>query len=172
VLVLVFFVIGGIMYSSQETTILVQTTTSATSAGQVVINSLEMGVRNSENSLGGSVPLKLTNPTGSDQMLTGLVVGKSAAGTAQCEAWYYSASDGTIRQNVSGTAITAPTSAQLKSWLVLASGVTPITGTTIFAFTTPTLSVDYKVSAGKDPAVPFSSTFASRTGTTGTIACF
>ena len=171
-LVLVFVAIGGIMYSSQKTTILVATTTSATSAGQAVINSIETGVRNSENSLGMSVPLKLTNPTGSDQMLTGLVVGKSAAGTAQCDAWYYSATDGTIRKKVSSTAIAAPTSSQLHSWSILASGITPISGTTIFTFTTPTVSVAYKVDAGKDPAVPFSSTFASRTGTTGTIACF
>lgn len=172
ILFIVIIIIGGIMTSSQKTTVLVTTTTTATSNGQAAINSIETGVRNSENSLGGSVPLKLTNPTGYDQMLTGLVIGKSTAGTAACQAWYYQASTSKLYTKTSSAQITAPTAAQVSKWVLLASGVSPVSGTSIFTFVTPTVTVSYKVDAGKDPAVPFTSTFASRTGSTGTITCF
>jgi prepilin-type N-terminal cleavage/methylation domain-containing protein len=172
-LALVISVIGGLMYSTQKTEVLVQTTTTATTSGQAVINSVENGVRNSEVSAGQSVPIKLTNPTGSDQMLTALVVGSGTTATTTCKAWYYSASAGTVSITSSTAAISAPTVAQLATWTQVATGVSPISGSTIFSLAGTTgVNLSYKVSAGLDPSVPFSSTVISRTGTTGTTACF
>jgi prepilin-type N-terminal cleavage/methylation domain-containing protein len=171
-LALVISVIGGLMYSTQKTEVLVQTTTTATTSGQAVISSIENGVRNSEVGLGGSVPVSLTNPSGSDQMLTALVVGSGTTASTTCQAWYYSASAGTIRYTTSTGAISAPSVTQLATWTQLATGISPTSGTSIFSLSGATVNIAYKVSAGLDPSVPFASTVVSRTGTIGTSACF
>jgi type II secretory pathway pseudopilin PulG len=172
-LVLVLLVVGGIMFSSSKTEVLVRSTTTATSSGQSVTNSIETGVRNAELPAGGTAPIGLRTPTGADQMVTVLTVGSGAVATARCAAWYYSASTGSIRYTTSATAIAAPSSNSLKTWTLLATGISPLSGSAVFSLRgSSALTFAFKVDAGSDPAVPFQSSITSRTGTTGSVACF
>jgi hypothetical protein len=170
---LVLLVIVGVVIGSNNTETIVATVTSATSSGQLVSNSLVSGIRNSQNSLNTAVPLKLTFPSGNDQMVESLVLGSATTASSKCKAWYYSATKKSIYAMTSAAAITAPSTAQLSSWRLLATGVTPITGTTVFTLSgTKGLTFSFQVNAGKDPAVPFNTTVTSLTGLTGAIACY
>jgi hypothetical protein len=102
-----------------------------------------------------------------------LVVGSASTATAKCNAWYYSASTSKVYWTSSATAITAPSAAQLATWFLLSTGVSPISGTTIFTLSGTTgLSIAFKEDAGSDAAVPFQSTVTSITGLTGSVACY
>jgi prepilin-type N-terminal cleavage/methylation domain-containing protein len=171
--VLVLSVVGGIMWSSSQAEGLVRNVTSATSAGQAVANSLENGIRNSENSFGQVIPLKILT-SGSDQMVVALVAQNGATASAKCQAWYYDATNKLIRYTTSASAIALPSSATLAAWTKLSTGVKPITGSTIvFSLRGTTgLNFAFQEDAGKDPAVAFQSSITSRTGLTGSVACF
>ncbi|MEJ1231044.1 MAG: hypothetical protein WDM88_11105 [Galbitalea sp.] len=170
--VIVVGVIGGILISSQNTQGVVSTVGTATTSGQLVTNSIESGIRNSENWSTRLRPLHAHGARRGDQLLTALVVGGGATAVAKCTAWYYSASTGSIRYRSSATAIPTPTSATLSSWSLLSSGVMPISGTSVFSLTgTNGVSIAFKENAGRDPAVPFQSTVYSLTTLTGSISC-
>ncbi|MES2169260.1 MAG: hypothetical protein V4479_00850 [Actinomycetota bacterium] len=171
--VLVLIVVAGIMISSTTTEGLVRNVSTATKSGQGVTNSLERVIRNAAIS-SGTTKSVLVTAVGSDQMVTALTVGSGATATTQCAAWYFSSAAKAIRYHTwASGAITAPSAAVLSTWTLLASGITPVTGTTIFTQSSSTeIAFAFKVDAGKDPAIPFQSAVASQTGMTGTIACF
>jgi prepilin-type N-terminal cleavage/methylation domain-containing protein len=170
---LVLSIVGGLMFSSQSTEVIVGSVTQATQNGTAVQNSIVNGIRNSESSLGTSLPFKLTVPATGDQMVTALVVGSGATATTTCQAWYFSSSTKSIRYKVSSSAIGTPNAAVLATWTLLSTGVTPISGSTIFSPTgTNGLSMAFNEAAGNDPAVPFQTSVYSRTGLTGTISCY
>jgi hypothetical protein len=62
----------------------------------------------------------------------------------------------------------------LATWMKLSTGVRPITGSTIvFSLRGTTgLNFAFQEDAGADPAVAFQSSTTSRTGLTGSVACF
>lgn len=172
-LVLVLSVVGGLMISTTSSERIVRSVTSATNAGQLVSRSVTMGIRNSGNSASTAVPFMLTTPAGSDQMLSALRIGSGAAATSQCVAWYYSATEHSVRYTTSTAAITAPSSAALASWTLLSTGVTPLSGTGIFALQgSKGITLAFKEDAGNADGVVFQSSVSSRTGLTGSIACF
>lgn len=171
----VLTLIGGILFSSTQAEGTVRTVAQATSAGQVVTASVQNGIRNSAISLNSTTPYKLTVPTGSDQLLVALVVSNGTTATASCAAWYYSATAQTVRYLTSGSAISAPTSAALANWTLLAKGISPISpSTTIFtARGTYGVNLAFQASAGTTASpIPFQSSITSRTGMTGAIACY
>ncbi len=171
--ILVLTVVAGIMVSSTTTESLVRNVSTATKSGQSATNSLERGIRNAAYAVSTTQSVKVT-AVGTDQMVTALVVGSGTTSTTQCVAWYYSSSAGTIRYHAAASgSITTPTASVLNTWSLLASGVTPVTGTTIFTQSSTTeLAFAFKVDAGKDPAIPFQSAVASQTGVTGSVTCF
>ncbi|MCU1415001.1 MAG: hypothetical protein JWN80_2341, partial [Microbacteriaceae bacterium] len=171
--VLVLIVVAGIMISSTTTESLVRNVSTATKSGQSATNSIERGIRNAAYAVGTTQSVKVT-VIGSDQIVTALVVGNGATATTQCEAWYFSSTAKTIRYHAwTSGSITAPIASVLSTWTLLASGVTPVTGTTIFTQSSSTeLAFSFKADAGKDPAIPFQSAVSSQTGVTGSVACF
>lgn len=171
--VLVISVVAGIMFSSTNTEGLVRNVSVATEAGQSLTNSLERGIRNSAYKVGTLQSVRVLN-VGSDQLVTALTVGSGSAISASCSAWYYSAATHSVRFfSWPSGAIVAPTLAALSSWKLLSTGVSPVTGDFIFTLDGPTtLSFAFNEDAGKDPAIPFQSTVASRTAITGSTACF
>ena len=168
---LVISVVGGLMISTMKTQGTVSTITSATTQGQLVSSSIQNGIRNASV---GSSPnaYSLSSPSGTDQFLVALVVGSGATITSTCSAWYYSASTQSIRFMRSASAITAPTAAVLATWTLLSTGVTPSTGSAIFALSGPSLSFAFRQAASNNSYVSFSSTISSRTGMTGSSPCF
>ena len=171
--VVVLSIVGGIMWSSSQAEGLVRNVTTATSAGQAVTNSLETGIRNSEYKPATTIPLTILT-SGSDQMLVALVAQNGATVSAKCEAWYYDATNKVIRYTTSASAIALPNAATLATWTKLSTGVGLVTGSsTVFSLRGTTgINFAFQEDAGKDPAVAFQSTVTSRTGVTGSVACF
>ena len=170
-IVVVLSVIGGLMISTMKAQGTVSTVTSATTQGQLVSSSIQNGIRNASVGISPNAYL-LTTPSGTDQLLVALVVGSGATITSTCSAWYYSASTQSVRFKNSASAITAPTAAALTTWTLLSTGVTPTTGSSIFALNGPSLSFAFRQAAANNSYVSFSSTISSRTGMTGSSPCF
>ena len=150
------------MLQNSSTTTAVGT---SSTAAQLTARSIETGIRNSSD-------FNMTNPTGSDQMVVARVISRGAAVTWSCQAWYYSATEGSVRTTSSAAAIVAPTAAQLATWTLLNDGVVPLSGTTIFAVSGRELNVAFKTSADGHPPVAITTSAFSRAGATGSVSCY
>ncbi len=165
-LVLILAIVGTMIVSLSSTSKTVRTQTATSSSAQAAAESIERGIRNSSDFL-------LTNPTGTDQMLVARTARGTTTVTWVCAAWYYSASNGgSIRYTSSMSAIATPSASTLGTWTLLSSGVTPITGTTIFTGSSPTLSFSFNGTSSGGGPVALISTVLSRAGSSGTPACY
>ena len=166
---LVLAIVGAMMINTMRTSNTVTSVIEASNAGQLAAHSIEQGIRNSSD-------FNLTSPTGTDQLLIARTALGGTTLTWRCAAWYYSpAGNGSIRYTVSDLAIPlVPTSAQLATWTVLAKGIEPISGTTIFntSVSSKQLSVAFHGLAGDPPPVAISSSAHSRAGAVGSPACY
>jgi prepilin-type N-terminal cleavage/methylation domain-containing protein len=166
---LVLAIVGAMMTNTMRTSNTVTSVTEASNAGQFAAHSIEKGIRNSSD-------FNLTSPAGNDQLLIARTALSGATLTWKCAAWYYSsAGDGSIRYMISDGAIPlAPTSAQLATWTLLAEGIEPVTGTTIFStpVSSKQLSIAFHGLAGDHPPVAISSSAHSRAGAVGSPACY
>lgn len=164
--VLVLVVAGSLLTSLSRTQRQVSTSTTVTSVGQVVTSSLTKAVRNSS-------AVQLTAPVAGDQLVRARTAGNAASLTWQCEAWYFQASSQTLRYTSSSAAVASPSTTDLKSWTLLASGVAPVTGAAIFGLNTSsfTLTYGFKVSDASS-SQSFQSAVSSRTQVAGSSPCF
>jgi prepilin-type N-terminal cleavage/methylation domain-containing protein len=145
---IIITVISGIFLSSLTAEKTVRTVVQATTQGQLAAQSVQTGIRNSTD-------FRLQTYDNKDQLLLARVAGNQTALTYGCAAWYYSASERTIRYKSSTAAIAPPTAAQVATWLRLVDGVVPATSspatTTIFV-TTPgapnQLDIAFEVNGG------------------------
>jgi hypothetical protein len=139
----------------------------ATTAGQLAARSIDSGVRN-------SLQFQLSTPTGADQLIRARVQGTGATGGTYCAAWYYSATERTIRYKrftpatPTATAIVPATftAAERSSWLLLLEGVRPAEGRPatdpVFSQSGATLKLDITVAAGRDQPTPITSSSTRR----------
>ena len=169
-LVVVMLGVASLMVTLIKAPRLVTSRMDAANSGEVMVRSIEQGIRNSSN-------FRLTTPSGADQLLVARTAQASATLTWVCAAWYFSAADGSIRYHQSLTAIPAvPTSADLASWSVLGSAVAPSSGTGIFAVSGQELVTSFTVAAagqsGQSTAQLISTSVFSRGGSTGSPACY
>ncbi|TFD55445.1 hypothetical protein E3T55_01155 [Cryobacterium frigoriphilum] len=173
--VVVLTLIGGMLISTLAAERTISGRTGASTAGQIITQSIHAGVRN-------AVALETTQaPNG--HLLRLANVGNAAVATPYCQAWFYDATPpGRVyyrRADVSAVPITVPTAAQLSSdgWLLLGSGIAP--GTSVAApwkvSGTPADTVRLELSVATDvgdaPA-PFTATSTSRQDVTGLSTCF
>jgi Tfp pilus assembly protein PilW len=165
-LVLVIGVAGGMLVSVMVNSKTVNALSDATTAGQLTVDSIDSSIRNSSD-------FQLTVPSGTDQLLIARTASTNGPLTWSCIGWYYSASGtGSIRSLRSSTAILPPTSTGLASWTLLAEGITPVTGTTVFSATPKELTVSFMSRAGNQPPVGITSAAVSRAGASGSLSCF
>ena len=141
--------------------------TTATTDAQLAGTTIDTGIRNSSG-------FELTT-VGGDQLLVARVAGGGATLEWVCRAWYYSASDDTVHMTsrTPGTPVAAPTTAQLASWILLADGVTPTSGATIFSASGDLLTVSFRAKTDDDNkpvAIELSS--APLAGVTETTTCY
>jgi len=165
--VIVMAAIGSLMVSLFATPRTVTSRMTAANTAQTAARSIDLGIRNSSDFL-------LTSPVGNDQLLVARTAQSGSTISWVCSAWYYSATEATIRYTSSTTAIPAvPTSTALASWTVLDASVTPTSGTSIFSASGPKVSVSFK-GAATGQTIPQSMTFSvlSRAGSTGSPACY
>jgi len=163
---LVLTVVGGLFISVTKTQQTVDAVTSSTTSGQQAATTITDRVRNGSGFL-------LTN-SGAVQLVVARSAGTGSTLTWTCYGWYYSASAQTIRMTTTspGTKITVPTSAQLAGWTLLVSGVTPRSGTQIFASTGTQLSLAFNAQLGGHPPVAIQTSASPLTGTTEDNSCF
>lgn len=165
-MVLVLAVAGGLLSSTLMQSATVRTVDESSTAAQLAADSIESGIRNSSD-------FSLTSTVGDDQMIVARVASNDATLTWSCVAWYYSATEGSLRMLRSDAAIAAPTSAQLASWALLANGVEPISGSAIFSTTAGRrLVIAFNGLAGDHPPVAITTSAFGRAGATGSVSCF
>ena len=162
----VLAVAGGLLSSTLIQSTTVRTVDESSTAAQLAADSIESGIRNSSD-------FSLTSPVGDDQMIVARIASNDATLTWSCVAWYYSATDGSLRMSRSSTAIAAPTSAQLATWALLVDGVQPISGSEIFTTTAGRrLVIAFNGLAGDHPPVAITTSAFGRAGATGSVSCF
>lgn len=164
---LVILVAGSILLGQVSAQQQVSAVTSATTEAQLASSTIDGGIRNSSG-------FELT-AVGSDQLLVARVAGGGATLQWVCRAWYYSADADTIRMTSTtpGTPVAAPTVAQLATWTLLADGITPTTGTTIFSASGDLLTVSFRAKTDDDNrpvAIELSS--APLAGVTESTTCY
>ena len=181
--VLVLLIVGGLLINTLKFQRTVGAATEATTAGQLVSQSIGRGVRNANAIDFNPAP----NADGQTQLIR---VRTAVAGAGadlrvpagwMCQAWYYGA--GEIRTITSTTAIPTPTS--VSSWTLLATGVQPlpVSPATVPTTTTPVLSgsggqvtLRTQVSTGDGKPTLIRTSWSSRqpvpTTGAGSLSCF
>lgn len=165
---LVSFVIaiaGGMIFSAVTTSKAVTSMTENSTEGQVVAYSVITGIRNSSD-------FQLSDQSGNDQLLVARRASSGPSLTWVCVAWYYSASNNTVRTTSSSLAILPPTAAQLANWTLLATDVQPTTGTRIFSALNERLSLSILGLDGTHRPIDISTSATSRAGASGSVSCF
>lgn len=177
ILTLVLSIVGGLIISMIQTDRTVRATTTATTQGQLVTESIERGIRNSVEQGTPARAFAITTLSNSDQLLVARTAGSGATIAWRCTAWYYSASERSIRTRTSTTAIATPSATARANWTLLADGIRPtVAGGKVFddaASVGRTLGLSFTADAGENPRVSFVTSASSRAGTaTGAPACF
>lgn len=152
---LVILVAGGIFLGQFRAQQQVTAVTGATTDAQIAANTIDEGIRNSS-------AFRVV-PVGSDQLLVARVAGSATTLQWSCHAWYYSASEGTIRSSVRtpASAVAVPTAGDLASWTLLVDGVRPRGGSAVvFSESGATLSVAFDAATG-DGYQPVAISFSS-----------
>jgi hypothetical protein len=161
--VIVLGLVGTILIQSLKVQTQVQGTNSAASTGQLVSSSVTRGIRNSTtvtwaSSASGELLVSRTN---------------NSVGTVSCgyKAWYYSINAKTIYATTSASAIAEPSTSQLGTWTILATGIQK-SGTT-FIFTVSGLQVDirFNVAVGTESPLPIKTTAISNGTTLESVQC-
>ncbi len=168
-LIIVLGIVGTIFVNSMKTQAAVSSVTDALDNSQQVARSVQNGIRN-------STAFKLV-ANGSDQLLIARTLSNGAAATPACVAWYYSATTpGSVRYTKLTSVLTAPpTAAVVATWTLLDSGVSPISGTTIFTRSSATdaaLALAFKGTAGSNRPVQISTSIVSRANGTDVSSCY
>lgn len=161
-------VVGGIFFSTITAQQKVDKLTTSANAAQLVASTIDDRIRNASE-------FRVTVPSTGNQLLVARTAGVGATIDWKCYGWYYQASDQTLRMTTTtpGTKITAPNAAQLSGWTLVASGVTPSSGSSVFTAQGSTLSVAFNVSAGpQDKPTGIGFTTAALTGVSGAGTCY
>ncbi|MDJ0334128.1 hypothetical protein QMG83_02705 [Salinibacterium sp. G-O1] len=156
---------GGMISSAVNVSKTVVSMTGNSTAGQLVAKSVVTGIRNSSD-------FKLSSPTGNDQFLVARRASSGATLTWSCNAWYYSATDGSVRFTASNVAILPPSAAELATWTQLTKNVQPVSGTAIFTALNQRLSVSILGLDGANRPIDITSSATSRAGASGSLSCF
>jgi len=165
-LVVVGAIVVGFFASGLTTVTHVREVTSASTAAQVVADSVQTNIRNATD-------FQLTTPAGTDQFLVARTAQRDPTLAWGCVAWYYSAAaDGKIYFRQSPAAIVVPTAAELATWTLVDTGVTPVSGSTIFTANAQQLTMNFLSAAGTRPPAVISSSATSRAGASGNLTCF
>jgi Tfp pilus assembly protein PilW len=162
----VLTVIGGIFLSTITTQQTVSAVSTSSNDAQVAAHTIDARIRNSSE-------FQLTTPSGSDQLLVARSASTGAALSWRCYGWYYSATNKSLRMTstADGTKVTAPSATALASWTLVASGVTPASGS-VFTAAGSQLTVGFDVAASNSEPTTIQFTTAKTTGVAGTNTCF
>lgn len=167
---IVLGVMAGMFISTTNAEANVRGLTTATTQSQLAWNTIDRSTRNSSIVAVASV--------GSDMVLRARTVGSGTTAVWGCTAFYWSATDKTIRYSTSTSAIAAPanTAAQ-RSWTLLADNVVKTGSTAVFAVATntagsQTLTTTFSVTANGSTAANISEKSSNALLPSGDPTCF
>lgn len=164
---LVLSIVGGLLINSLQTQNTVRSAAEATNTGQLVLRSIDSGVRNAS----------AVRVSESGRLLVARTTGATAE-TWVCRAWYLdSAGNGTIYMTESATAAGIDTSTASSSWTKLGSAVavgiaTPFTPASMPAPDVTALTVSLKLDAGDAADVSLTRVVAPRLPSATAGNCF
>jgi type II secretory pathway pseudopilin PulG len=163
--VVIVGIVGGILINSLGVDKTVRSATAAASAGQLISQSIDQGVRNASY-------IALTT-SGAQQFLLVRTAGSGATITWSCRAWYLTtANGGAAYVKNSATAITSPIGGSLTGWTQISTGFTGVNGaTTILTKTGSQVAIGLKMTAGQASPVLIQTTAVSRQTDTGSAPC-
>lgn len=165
--VLIFSVVGSIFINGLRTEAIVRTATESTSAGQLALESIQRGVRSSTG-------LAVVTPPGHDQDQM-LRIRATSGGTDvvyTCQAWYYSASEHTLRMESVPDGV--PISfANTLTWTLLAQDIAPGASGRVFSMSASgaEVTIDFTVTAREREPIIIHSSARSRTATMEAATC-
>ena len=152
---------AGIMMSGTIAERTVRTVFGASTEGQLAADSIETGIRNSAG-------FTITAPTATSQLVVARVAQGAETLDWNCAAWYFSSTvdGGSIWYKTQDGPISTSAVPNLSTWTLLVEGVTPATGTAIFASAGDfQLNFAFDVAAGDDPPASIASSSISRADT-------
>ncbi len=165
--VLILSLVGSVFINSLRTEAIVRTATVSTSAGQLAMQTIQRGVRNSTG-------LTVLTPEGhaDDQVLRVRAAGGGADVIFTCQVWYYSASEHTIRMKSGPDGVPIPL-ADRRTWTLLTEGVAPGGSGHVFtrSSTGATVDIDFTVTASKRDPIAIQSSARSRTASMEAPSC-
>jgi len=163
--VVILGIIGSILINGLRTEAIVRTANQSTSAGQLALESIQRGVRNSSG-FAVSVPENRDQ----DQVVMVRTAGGAEDIVYTCQAWYYSASERTIRTETSpdGTPVSIE---NLSTWTLIVEGVAPGASGTVFAQLGSELTIDLTVDAQEREPIIIQSSARSRATSTEQELC-
>jgi hypothetical protein len=138
---LVLSVAGGMLINSIRTGSQVDRGTAAANTGQLIMRSVQSGVRN-------ATQVGLTSTSGT-QLLSVTTTNGLTPVVLSCQAWYYTPTAGGslyMRRTAATAPITAPTSTTLGSWTLLGTGIS-VTGGQVFTATAGLVTVSLNINA-------------------------
>lgn len=141
--VVILAVAGAMLVSATRAQTQVSGATSASTVGQLIMRSVQTGVRNASQ-------VNLPAPVGGTQVLTVRTQDGQTPVSWSCQAWYFTPTAGgsiyTMRIPATA-AIPAPTPGNLSSWTLLGTGVS-VAGAQVFTASAGLVTVDLSISAG------------------------
>jgi hypothetical protein len=162
----VLMVAGAMLINSITAGTQVDKTTAASNTGQLIMRSVQSGVRN-------ATQVGLT-ATGGDQLLTVTTSGGLTPVVWSCEAWYFTPTSGGSLYMLRAAAtapIPAPTSATLGSWTLLGTGIS-VTGAPVFTASAGLVTVNLNINTGNPTPLALSSPASTLNLVTVGTACF
>ena len=160
--VIIAIVIGSMLISTLGSEKTIRTTTQATSAGQLVAQSIDKGVRN-------ATWIDLTAASG-EYFLTVRTASSTAVVTYSCQAWYVTPA-GSAYVKSSPTKITKPTGGNVTGWTLLTTGVQQAGTASILSRTGREVTITFEVDAGDAQNVLITTSALSRQTSTESAPC-
>lgn len=165
-LTVVLTVVGGILISSTRTERDVRTAAEAANTGQLIVRSVQAGVRNASR-------VALTD-SGGTQLLVVRTAGRSTPVEWGCQAWYYVPDGGGTlytKRTSPAVKIPAPVAGVLDSWTLLGEGISA-TGSTVFEAVLGRVAIDLDMAVGDQEPISINSTATMRVLPNGLPKCF
>ncbi|TFD35497.1 hypothetical protein E3T34_02840 [Cryobacterium sp. TMT1-62] len=165
--VVVLLIVGGLLINSLTTQRTVRDATQASSAGQLVSQSVGHGVRNASaiwHSAAGVEP----------ELLVVRTAGSGVTPSWSCQAWSFD--DGEIRTRTA-TGLIPTTAADIATWTLLGGGMETVSGSPVFTKAGRSAALLVDVDTGEGQPVRISTSSTSRqpvpaTGVEVSLPCF
>lgn len=162
---LVLLIVGSMMASSGRTQRDVSTATEASTSGQLVVRTVQAGVRNASR-------VVLTEIDDKQLLVARTADGKTPIGWT-CQAWYFVPEDGgtLYMKRIAPAVITEPSVSDLDSWTLLAKGIST-SGAKVFEAIAGRVSIKLDVDGGDLDDVSLNSTATMRILPNSQPECF